>query len=94
MKTQQIVEGMYLLPLGNVNAYLLKMDHGLVLIDTGTAGSALKILEVIRFIGHKPSDLKSILLTHCHPDHAGSAAALKRRFQMLKSTSANLTLLL
>jgi glyoxylase-like metal-dependent hydrolase (beta-lactamase superfamily II) len=84
MKTQQIVEGVYLLALGNVNAYLLKMDHGLVLIDTGMAGNALKILEVIRSIGHKPSDLKSILLTHCHPDHAGSAAALKREVSDVK----------
>jgi glyoxylase-like metal-dependent hydrolase (beta-lactamase superfamily II) len=78
MKIQQIAAGTYLLPLSNVNAYLQKSKEGLVLIDTGVPGSAPQILEAIRSIGYQPADLKTILLTHCHADHVGSAAALKR----------------
>jgi glyoxylase-like metal-dependent hydrolase (beta-lactamase superfamily II) len=90
MKIQEIVKNVYLLPLGNVNAYLLKDDKGVVLIDTGAPGNASKIMEAIKFIGHLPSDLKAILLTHCHPDHAGSAAALKREAPQVKIYASEL----
>ena len=84
MKIKQIVEGIYGLPLGNVNAYLLETGQGLVLIDTGAPGAAPRILEGIRSIGREPSDLTTILLSHCHPDHAGSTAALKREVPSVK----------
>ena len=35
-------------------------------------------MNKIRALGHAPEDLKLILLTHGHIDHAGSAVALKR----------------
>jgi glyoxylase-like metal-dependent hydrolase (beta-lactamase superfamily II) len=84
MKVQQVVTGVYLLPLGTVNAYLIQEEDGLILIDTGTPGSTPKILEGIQAIGHKPSDLKTILLTHGHPDHVGGTAALKREVPHVK----------
>ena len=66
-----------MVPLGPVNAYLL--DQGeLTLIDTGVPGSERKIVRAIERIGKKVTDLKHIIVTHCHPDHAGSVAALKR----------------
>lgn len=80
------MKDIYLLPLGNVNAYLLKdpKDKQIVLIDTGAPGSASKIKEAINSIGHQLSDLKAILLTHCHGDHAGSVAVLKREAPQVK----------
>jgi glyoxylase-like metal-dependent hydrolase (beta-lactamase superfamily II) len=84
MKIQEIVKDIYLLPLGKVNAFLLKGDNGLTLIDAGIPGSAPEIMQAIQSIGHKPDDLKTILLSHCHPDHAGSAAALKREVPQVK----------
>jgi glyoxylase-like metal-dependent hydrolase (beta-lactamase superfamily II) len=77
MITQQVVPGVYRIPLGVVNAFLLDAD-GLTLVDTGTAGSAEKILSAVREIGRKPEDVKQILVTHSHGDHSGSLAALKR----------------
>jgi glyoxylase-like metal-dependent hydrolase (beta-lactamase superfamily II) len=41
--------------------------------------SADKILEAIQTIGRKNDDLQHILVTHCHPDHAGSLAELKQK---------------
>jgi len=74
---RQIVESLWMVPLGPVNAYLI--DHGeLTLIDTGIAKSDRKIAKAIEAIGRKPEDLKHIIVTHCHPDHSGSLAALKR----------------
>jgi glyoxylase-like metal-dependent hydrolase (beta-lactamase superfamily II) len=84
MKLKPVVDGIYVLPLGNVNAYVLEMEHGLVLIDTGLPGNEHKIMTAIESLGHKRESLQSILLTHCHTDHAGSAAALKRMLPHVK----------
>jgi len=74
---RQIVPGVYAIPLGFVNAFLIETDH-LTLIDTGLPGSAENILEAVRSLGRQPRDIRHILVTHCHPDHAGSLAALKQ----------------
>ncbi len=75
---QLVVPGVYQIPLGIVNAFLLESDNGLVLIDTGTPGSAHKILGAVSALGKQPSDIRQILITHLHADHTGSLAVLKR----------------
>ena len=77
MRPQQIAPGVHLISLGVVNAYLVDGDE-LALIDTGTPASSQRIVEAIRDHGRDPSALRHILITHCHPDHSGSLAALKR----------------
>ena len=74
---REIVDGLHLIP-GLVNIYLLKTERGCAVIDTGFPGSAKKILAAVRAIGLAPDDVRDILLTHAHPDHIGSTAALKR----------------
>jgi glyoxylase-like metal-dependent hydrolase (beta-lactamase superfamily II) len=77
MATTQIVEGLWQIALGPVNAFLL--DQGeLTLIDTGVPKSEDKIVAAIKSVGKNAADLKYIIVTHCHPDHSGSLAALKR----------------
>ena len=79
MPAKQIVPGLYAINLGNVNAFLLDGDgDGLTLIDTGFPGSEGKILQAVQELGKAPGDIRQILLTHCHPDHAGSLAALQQ----------------
>jgi len=81
----QIVEGLWQIALGPVNAFLLDPSTSpgaspgeLTLIDTGVPKSEEKIVAAIESIGRKATDLKHIIVTHCHPDHSGSLAALKR----------------
>ena len=77
MGATQIVRGLHMLPLGAVNAYLLELTDGCVLIDTGLPGSAETIVHRIKEAGKEPADIRHIILTHAHPDHIGSLAALK-----------------
>jgi glyoxylase-like metal-dependent hydrolase (beta-lactamase superfamily II) len=60
------------------NAYLVRDADGLLLVDSGPPGSTKRILASIERIGAKPADLRTIVLTHWHPDHMGSAAELRR----------------
>lgn len=76
MRPNLLFPGCYLLDLGSVNAYLLDHD-GLTLIDTGNPGDGSRILSAMQALGHAPTDLQAIILTHHHPDHSGSAAALR-----------------
>ncbi|MFJ6137303.1 MBL fold metallo-hydrolase [Kitasatospora sp. NPDC092286] len=61
-------------------AYLWRDEDGLTLVDTGVAGSAAAVEEAIRSLGADPSALRTIVLTHHHEDHTGSAAELAGRW--------------
>jgi glyoxylase-like metal-dependent hydrolase (beta-lactamase superfamily II) len=78
MSAKLVVPGLHEVKLGFVNAFLLETDDGLALIDTGIPGSDAAILGAVREIGRQPAEVRQILVTHCHSDHAGSLAALKR----------------
>lgn len=74
---QQITENIYQISLGAVNAFIVD-GNGLTLIDTGYKGSTEKIFTAIKRAGRDPGEIKRVILTHCHPDHTGSAANIKK----------------
>lgn len=47
------------------------------IIDTGVAGAEVYIANTLEGLGRDIKDVSSILLTHSHPDHIGSAQTLK-----------------
>jgi glyoxylase-like metal-dependent hydrolase (beta-lactamase superfamily II) len=61
-------------PVGH--AYLWHDDDGVSVIDTSLPGSAPAIAEAVRSIGRDPADVRQLILTHGHEDHAGSAAEI------------------
>jgi glyoxylase-like metal-dependent hydrolase (beta-lactamase superfamily II) len=67
-----------LIPIRGVmsRVHLLVQPDGAVLIDTGFPGDLRAIRRALRDAGFGPQDLRAILLTHGHLDHAGNAAAL------------------
>jgi hydroxyacylglutathione hydrolase len=67
-----------ILPLGMVNAHLIKTNAGCVLVDSGIPGSERKIERVLTRHGLAFNDIKLIIVTHAHTDHAGSAARLRK----------------
>lgn len=66
-----------ILPLGMVNAFLVRSPGGCVLVDAGLPGSEHKIERVLRRNGLGWRDIRLIAITHAHVDHAGSAARLR-----------------
>jgi glyoxylase-like metal-dependent hydrolase (beta-lactamase superfamily II) len=58
--------------LGFVSAYVLVRGGEAAVVDTGVAGSAPKIEDGLKAAGVDWSDVAHVILTHYHPDHAGS----------------------
>jgi len=77
--TLQITPRLWQLKLGVVNSFLLETKDGLLLIDTGYPNSTEKLFAAVHETGHDPAHIQHLLLTHCHIDHAGSAAEVRRR---------------
>lgn len=67
-----------ILPLQMVNAHLIRGESGCVLVDAGIPGSERKIGRVLAQQGLTFRDIKLIIVTHAHTDHAGSAARLRQ----------------
>jgi glyoxylase-like metal-dependent hydrolase (beta-lactamase superfamily II) len=67
------------LKMGMVNAYLLETEDGLLLVDAGWPNRTEAIFNAVRESGHNPADIRHLVLTHGHIDHAGSAAEVRRR---------------
>jgi hydroxyacylglutathione hydrolase len=63
--------------LGICNCFLLHGTFGYAIVDTGLAKHGDTILKAIADEGLAPKQIKYILLTHAHKDHAGSAAQLR-----------------
>ena len=63
---------------GRVRAFLLETNGELSLVDTLFENDGRGVLDAIRRLGRKPTDLKRIALTHAHRSHLGGLAALKR----------------
>ena len=76
MATLQIIR-IPILPFGMVNAHLILGARGCILVDAGLPGSESKIEKVLTRHGLSFKDIKLIVVTHAHVDHAGSAYVLR-----------------
>jgi metallo-beta-lactamase class B len=74
----KIFDNVHYVGFQTVAAYLVSTSDGLVLIDSGYAQTTDWLLENVRAAGFAPSNIKYILVTHSHTDHAGGAATLKQ----------------
>lgn len=68
----------YLVGFGGMSVALIDTGAGLVLVDGALPQGAPAILANVRKLGFDPEDIKFILSTEPHFDHAGGLAALAR----------------
>ena len=72
----EIAAGVHAIPLLRVRAFALTDDE-LTLVDAGFASSRRRIERDLARLGHPLADLRRIVCTHGHPDHAGGVAELE-----------------
>lgn len=64
----------------SINSYAVVEDDGSVtLVDCGLERAPARILAGLRAIGRHAGDVRRIVLTHAHTDHAGGAAEMAAR---------------
>jgi metallo-beta-lactamase class B len=73
----KIGEGLYYVGASDIASYLFVGKGGMILVDGGYAATAPQILANIKTLGFDPKDVKVLLSTHAHLDHAGGFAELK-----------------
>jgi len=79
LRLTEILDGVHQVDGVNANSYLVfDKDGSLILVDTGMAKDGKKIAEyIVSKLDRRLSDVRTIVLTHCHMDHSRGAASLK-----------------
>jgi len=75
-------EEIKILNFGFVNAYLVKLDDGYALIDTGLPIHSKKLENKLKIEGCLPDNLKIVILTHGDLDHIGNAKKLQDKYHV------------
>lgn len=66
-----------ILPFGMINCHLIIGQRGCIVVDTGLPGSAPKIGKALKRHNLSFTDIRLIVITHAHVDHAGEGARLR-----------------
>lgn len=75
---REIAAGVYWVPIGVANVYLVRSGPLWVLIDTSWSKRAALIREAAESVFGADARPACILITHLHPDHTASAVELAR----------------
>jgi metallo-beta-lactamase class B len=73
----KIIDNTYYVGTAGLSVYLISTKQGLILLDSGLPENAPLVEASIKKLGFKLSDVKFILASHAHYDHAGATAKLK-----------------
>lgn len=65
---------------GVIASYLLEGNGEYALIETGPTTTIDTLLRGLRYLNVDPRDIRNLLVTHIHLDHAGAAGVLIDRF--------------
>ena len=74
----RIADDLYYVGASDIASYLVVTRAGLIVIDGGYDKTAPQILANIKTLGFAVEEVKVLLSTHGHLDHAGGFATLKR----------------
>jgi metallo-beta-lactamase class B len=74
----RIAGNLYYVGATDITSYLITTPKGHIVLDGGFVETVPMILANIRKLGFDPKDVKILLNSHAHVDHAGGLAELKR----------------
>jgi metallo-beta-lactamase class B len=78
IKPYRVVGNIYYVGSEGLSAWLITTSEGHVLLDGGPSAEGGKLIERnIQALGFRPTDVKVLINTHAHYDHAGGLAQLK-----------------
>ncbi len=72
-----VVPNVYQITFRAANLLLIVEDQ-LTLIDTGYSSSVPRVMEFVASLDRRPCDIRLILLTYAHFDHAGGLSEIKK----------------
>jgi len=77
-----VADGVHRIEDANTNWYLLEQDGRLTVVDAGVPSSWASLHEALAELGHRPSDVEAVVLTHAHFDHVGFAERARKELHV------------
>ncbi len=74
----RVIDDVYYVGSAGLSAWLITTPKGHILLDVGLPQNAALVERNIRTLGFQLADVKILLNTHAHDDHAGGLAQLRR----------------
>ena len=78
VKPFRVVENIYYVGAEGVASYLITTPQGHILMDSGFSETVPRIQDSLNQLGFKLEDVKVLINSHAHFDHAGGLAQLKK----------------
>lgn len=73
----RLIGNIYYVGASGISSFLITTPEGHILMDTGFETTVPRIRDSVAKLGFKLSDIKIILNSHAHTDHAGGHALMK-----------------
>lgn len=73
----RLIGNIHYVGVAGISSFLITTTEGHILVDTGFETTVPRIRESVKKLGFKLADIKIILNTHAHMDHAGGDALMK-----------------
>src|SRR5262249_11706182 len=77
VKPYRIIGNIWYVGASGVTSFLITTSNGHILLDSGLSETVEQIKQNVEQLGFKMTDVKTLINSHAHFDHAGGLAELK-----------------
>jgi glyoxylase-like metal-dependent hydrolase (beta-lactamase superfamily II) len=78
LEREVCLENLVILTVRSTHYYLIELEQGWLMVDTGWAGELGALKSQLRRAGIGLGQIRNLIVTHLHPDHAGLTQEIKR----------------
>ncbi len=64
----------------DATSFIIDCSDELIMIDSGAGRTSHRLVKNIKALDRDPARISTLILTHCHIDHIGSAPYFKEKF--------------